>query len=164
MARPIPFEQSLLDPKAELRERLERAPAEHAEALLATYELLQDLRDAHVFELLHGVLKKGDQAIELAVNAVKEPGTLRDLTNLIILGKILGSIDPALLHGVAAAVQETVETTHHPEAEPPGLFALFQQLRHKETRRALGLMTRFLGALGRHLPVPARATSGPAAR
>jgi uncharacterized protein YjgD (DUF1641 family) len=164
MARPISFEQSLLDPKAQLRERLERAPGEHAEALLASYELLQDLRDAHVFELLHGVLKKGDQAMELAVNAVKEPGALRDLTNLIILGKILGSIDPALLHGVADAVRETVETTHHQEAEPPGFFALLQQLRHKETRRALGLMTRFLGALGRHLPVVGRETSGPAAR
>ena len=164
MARPIPFEQSLLDPKAPLRERLERAPVEHVEALLDTYELLQDLRDAHVFELLHGVLKKGDKAVELAVNAVKEPDTLRGLANLIVLSKMLSSIDPALLHGVAAAVQETVETTHHQEAEPPGLFALLQQLRHKETRRALGLMTRFLGALGRHLPVPARETSGPATR
>ena len=111
MARPISFEAASLDPKAALRDRLERAPVEHAEALLDTYELLQDLRDAHVFELLHGVLKKGDKVVELAVDAVKEPESIRGLTNLIILGKMLASIDPALLHSVAAAVQETAATT-----------------------------------------------------
>jgi uncharacterized protein YjgD (DUF1641 family) len=158
MARPIPLELPSLDPRAPLRERLERAPVEHAEALLDTYELLQDLRDAHVFELLHGVLKKGDKVIELAVDAVKDPDAIRGLTNLIILGKILGSVDPALLHGVAAAVQETIETTHQQEAEPPGFFALVQQLRHKETRRALGLMTRFLSSLGKHLPPSAKSS------
>lgn len=163
MARPIPLELPSLDPRAPLRERLERAPAEHAEALLDAYELLQDLRDAHVFEVLHGVLKKGDKVVELAVDAVKEPDAIRGLTNLIILSKILGSIDPALLHGVAAAVQETIGINHQQETEPPGFFALVQQLRHKETRRALGLMTRFLGALGRHLPVSTEA-SGSAAR
>jgi uncharacterized protein YjgD (DUF1641 family) len=159
MARPIPLELPSLDPRAPLRERLERARGEHAEALLDTYELLQDLRDAHVFEVLHGVLKKGDKVVELAVDAAKEPDAIRGLTNLIILSKILGSIDPALLHGVAAAVQETIGITHQQETKPSGFFAL----RRKETRRALRLMTRFLGALGRHLPVSAE-TSGSAAR
>jgi uncharacterized protein YjgD (DUF1641 family) len=158
MARPIPFELPSLDPKAPLRERLEQAPVEHAEALLDTYKLLQDLRDAHVFEVLHGVLTKGDKIVELAVDAVKEPDAIRGLRNLIVLSKLFGSIDPALLHGVAAAVQETVATPQQHDAEPPGFFALFQQLRHTETRRALGLMTRFLSSLGRHLPVSAKSS------
>lgn len=162
MARPIPFEQPSLDPKAPLLERLEQAPVEHAGALLDTYQLLQDLHDAHVFELLHGVLKKGDKVVELAVDAVKEPDSIRGLTNLIILSKILGSIDPALLHSVAAAVQETVATTQQQGIALPR-FALLRQLRHKETRRALGLMTGFLDSLGRHLQASAK-TSGPAAR
>jgi uncharacterized protein YjgD (DUF1641 family) len=154
MAQPIPLEQPPRDPRAELRERLERAPLEHAEALLDAYELLQHLRDAHVFEVLHGVLSKGDKIVELAVDAVKEPEAIRGLRNLIILGKMLGSIDPELIGGAAAAVRETVATTHKPDAEPPGLFAIFQQLRRKDTRRALGLMNSFLGSLGRHLSPP----------
>jgi uncharacterized protein YjgD (DUF1641 family) len=158
MARPIPLELPELDPKAVLGERLSRAPIEHGEAVLDAYNLLQQLRDAHVFEVLHGVLSKGDKIVELAVDAVKEPDVIRGLTSLIILGKILGSIDPGLLHGVAAAVQETVETTHQQEAEPPGFFALLQQLRHKETRRALGLMTKFLSSLGRHIPASAKSS------
>ena len=154
MARPIPLEQPPRDPRAELRERLERAPVEHAEALLDAYQLLQQLRDAHVFEVLHGVLSKGDKIVELAVDAVKEPEAIRGLRNLIILGKMLGSIDPELIGGAAAAVRETVATTPKPDAEPPGLFAIFQQLRRKDTRRALGLMNSFLGSLGRHLSPP----------
>jgi uncharacterized protein YjgD (DUF1641 family) len=151
MARPIPLELPVQDPVAQLRDRLERAPVEHAAALLDTYELLQHLRDAHVFEVLHGVLSKGDKIVELAVDAVKEPDAIRGLRNLIILSKVLGSIDPELLRGVAAATQETVEAAQRSNAEPPGLFALFQQLRHRETRRVLGLMTGFLSSLGRHL-------------
>jgi len=151
MARPIPLEQPPRDPRAELRERLERAPIEHAEALLDAYELLQHLRDAHVFEVLHGVLSKGDKIVELAVDAVKEPEAIRGLRNLIILGKMLGSIDPELIGAAAAAVRETVETANKPDADPPGLFAIFQQLRYKDTRRALGLMNSFLRSLGKHL-------------
>jgi uncharacterized protein YjgD (DUF1641 family) len=162
MARPIPFELPSLDPEAPLRERLAQAPVEHAEALLDTYQLLQDLRDAHVFEVLHGVLKKGDKILELAVDAVKEPDAIQGLTNLIILGKILGSIDPALLHSVAAAVQETVATTQQQGIALPR-FALLRQLRHKETRRALGLVTSFLDSLGRQLQITAKA-SGRAAK
>ncbi len=87
MARPLPFEPLYLDPQAHLRERLEQAPVEHAEAVLDSYKLLQDLRDAHVFEVLHGVLAKGDKIVELAVDAVKEPDAIRGLRNLIILSK-----------------------------------------------------------------------------
>jgi uncharacterized protein YjgD (DUF1641 family) len=151
MAQPIPLELPPRDPRAELRERLERAPIEHAEALLDAYELLQHLRDAHVFEVLHGVLSKGDEIVELAVDAVKEPEAIRGLRNLIILSRTLGSIDPKLLEGASAAVRETVETAHKLDAEPPGLFAILQQLRHKDARRALGLMNSFLSSLGRHL-------------
>src|SRR5450631_3944223 len=143
MARPIPLELPTRDPRAELRERLERAPVEHAEALLDSYELLQQLRDAHVFAVLRGVLSKGDKVVELAVDAVKEPEAIRGIRNLIILGKMLGSIDPRLLDGASAAVSETVKTTPRHDADPPGLFALLRQLRNKDTRRALGLLTGF---------------------
>ncbi len=74
---------------------------------------------------------EGDKIVELAVDAVKEPDAIRGLRNLIILGKTLGSIDPELLEGAAAAVRETVETAHKPDAEPPGLFAILQQLRYR---------------------------------
>jgi len=41
MARPIPLNLPPRDPRQELRKRLEEAPIEHAEALLDSWELLQ---------------------------------------------------------------------------------------------------------------------------
>ena len=55
MARPIPLELPKRDPREELHSRLEKAPAEHAEAILAGFEVLQGLHDRGVLELLRGV-------------------------------------------------------------------------------------------------------------
>jgi hypothetical protein len=41
MARPIPLELPERDPREELLSRLEKAPAEHAAAILAGFEVLQ---------------------------------------------------------------------------------------------------------------------------
>ena len=42
MARPISLELPPRDPRQELRKRLDEAPIEHAEALLDSWELLQE--------------------------------------------------------------------------------------------------------------------------
>ena len=57
MAKPIPLQLPPRDPREELRSRLDRAPLEHAEALLAGYEVLQGLHDQGVLELLRGLLE-----------------------------------------------------------------------------------------------------------
>ena len=56
MAKPILLEIPPRDPRVELRTRLENAPVEHAEALLAAYEVLQGLHDNGVLEILRGAL------------------------------------------------------------------------------------------------------------
>jgi hypothetical protein len=52
MARPIALEFSPRDPAAELRSKLQNAPAEHAEALLAAYEVLRAMHDQGVLDIL----------------------------------------------------------------------------------------------------------------
>ena len=46
MAQPIALNVPLRDPRIELQARLQDAPAQHAEALLEGYEVLQALHDA----------------------------------------------------------------------------------------------------------------------
>src|SRR5258708_30674347 len=48
LAQPIPLEIPPRNVRAELQSRLEQAPAEHAEALLSTYEVLQELHNRGV--------------------------------------------------------------------------------------------------------------------
>jgi uncharacterized protein YjgD (DUF1641 family) len=151
MAQPIPLQLPPRDPREELRKRLDQAPIEHAEALLDSYELLQQLHDHGVFELLRGALSASDKLIETAVDASKSDESVRAIRNAIILGKMLGAINPEVLQCVALAAGETLGCYEKPVIEPPGLFSLLNQFRHKELRRSIALINRFLEKLGEQI-------------
>ena len=70
------------------------------------------------------------------------------MRNAIILGKMLGAINPDVLEGIAEAASQTLGCYEKPVIEPPGLFSLLSQFRHKELRRSIALINRFLEALG----------------
>jgi uncharacterized protein YjgD (DUF1641 family) len=151
MARPIPLELPARDPREELRKQLEQAPVKHAEALLDSYALLQRLHDHGVFELLRGALGASDKLIETAVDAAKSDEAIRAIRNAIILGKILGAINPDVLQSIAVAVSETLGCYEKPIIEPPGLFSLIAQFSHKELRRSMALLNKFLESLGNQI-------------
>jgi len=151
MARPIPLELPPRDPREELRKRLEQAPIKHAEALLDSCELLQKLHDHGVFELLRGALGASDKLIETAVDAAKSDESIRAIRNAMIVGKMLASINPDVLQSVAAAVGETLGCYEKPVIEPPGLFSLLAQFSHKELRRSMALLNKFLESLGNQI-------------
>ena len=151
MAQPIPLHLPPRDPREELRKRLDQAPIAHAEALLDSYELLQQLHDHGVFELLRGAFSASDKLIETAVDASKSDESVRAIRNAIILGKMLGAINPDVLQCVALAAGETLGCYEKPVIEPPGLLSLLNQFRHKELRRSVALINRFLESLGNQI-------------
>jgi hypothetical protein len=53
-----------------------------------------------------------------------------------------------VLQSFAAATTETLGCFQKPIVEPPGLFSLLSQFRHRELRRSMALVNRFLEALG----------------
>ena len=138
------------DPREELRRKLEQAPEDHAEALLESYELLQSLHDSGVLRLLRGAIDSGDKLLGTAVDAVNSAEGIRALRNAIILGKMLGSINPELLQCFASAMSETLGC-QKPIVEPPGLFKLVAEFREPELRRSMALINRFLEILGSEL-------------
>jgi uncharacterized protein YjgD (DUF1641 family) len=151
MAQPIPLELPPRDPRKELLARVEAAPADHAEALLDAFDLLEELHERRVFELLRGALCASDKIVEKTAAASDTPNAIRALRNLIILGKTLGSINPELMQSIAVAAGTTLGSEQKPVIEPPGLFSLLSQFRHKELRRSIALINRFLEALGNQL-------------
>jgi len=68
MAQPIPLEIPPRNPRAELRSRLEQAPEEHAEAVLAAYEVLQELHSRGVLEIMRGALAASDELLQKVVD------------------------------------------------------------------------------------------------
>src|ERR1700732_4335223 len=101
IARPIPLELPKRDPREELRSRLEQAPVEHAEAVLASFEVLEGLHDRGVLELFRGVLGGADKILEIVVEATKTPEAVRGIRNLLTMTKALGSMEPELLEKFA---------------------------------------------------------------
>jgi uncharacterized protein YjgD (DUF1641 family) len=151
MARPIPLELPKRDPREELRSRLEQAPAEHAEALLAGLEVLQGLHDRGVLEVLRGVLDGGNKILEIVVQASQTPEAIRGIRSLIIMTKMVGSIDPELLKKVTEAVPDALAgAVKAQETEPPGFWEALRMLRSKNMRRGLAVMNSALEALGKN--------------
>jgi len=151
MAQPIPLELPPRDPREELRKRLEDAPTEHAEALLDSYELLQQLHDHGVLQLLRGVLSASDKLLETTVDVAKTDASVRAIRNAVILGKMLGAINPEVLQCIATAAGESLGGYKKPITAPPGFFSLLNKFRQKEVRRSVALIDLFLEKLGNQL-------------
>ena len=152
MARPIPLELPKRDAREELRSRLEQAPAEHAEALLAGLEVLQGLHDRGVLEVLRGVLDGGNKILEIVVQASQTPEAIRGIRNLLIVTKIVGAIDPESLRKFAEAVPDALAgAAKAQEKEPPGFWEVLRLFRSRNLRRGLAEMDAVLEASGKNL-------------
>jgi uncharacterized protein YjgD (DUF1641 family) len=151
MAKPIPLELPKRDPQEELRSRLEKAPDQHAEALLAGLEVLQALHDQGVLEILRGVLGGGNKILEIVVDASKTPEAVRGIRNLVIMTKILGSMDPEVLKKFTEAIPDVLVGAAMAQAtKPPGFWESLRILRSKNLRRGLAVANNLLEALGRN--------------
>src|SRR6266850_4230118 len=123
MAQPIRLEFPARDAHAELQTRLQNAPVQHAEALLSGYELLQGLHDRGVLDLLRGALGSSDKVIETVVDAAKSPEAIIATRNLLILSKVVFSLEPELLEDIAQAVPNSLAQAR--EQKPLSLLQLF---------------------------------------
>ena len=151
MAEPIALNLPAHDPRVALHARLQNAPLEHAEALLAAYEVLQGLHDRGVFEVLRGALGSSDKVIEIVVAAAQSPESVRSLRNALILARTLGSIDPGLMEGFARSLPEALAESRAGNAKPPGWWGILKQFRSPNLRRGLVLVNSMLEAFGRNL-------------
>jgi uncharacterized protein YjgD (DUF1641 family) len=151
MAQPIALEIAPRDARKELLARLEKAPAEHAEAMLDAYDLIEEAHRAGVFQVLRGVLSAKDHVVEAVVKETETPVAVHAMRNAIIFAKMMGSMNPELMQCIANAVGETLGSERRPVIDPPGLFSLLGQFRRPELRRSVALINRFLETLGSRL-------------
>lgn len=151
MAQPVHFKPPLRDPREALLSRLQTAPAAHAEAVLAAYEVLQGLHDRGVLDALRGALGASDRLIEIVVEGAKSPETVRAIRNALLLGKALAAIQPELLADFTGAIPQALAQASRDEARPPGLFKLLGTFFNRDFRRGLAAFNDLLVAFGRNL-------------
>jgi len=151
VAQPISLEIPPRDPRADLRSRVQRAPEEHAEAVLAAYELLQQLHDQGVLDIMLSALAARDELLEKVVDNAKKPEAIRGIRNLLYWRRILGSIEPEWFQGIFQAIPEGLARATADQQKPVGLFGLLRRLMSKDSLRGMGAAIDFLQAFGRHL-------------
>lgn len=151
MAQPIPLDVPHRDPRIALQARLRDAPAEHAEALLAAYEVLQGLHDRGVFDLMRGALGSTDKILDIAVRAAGTADSIRTLRNLLLLVNMLGEIDPAVLKRFTQAAPQALNMMVRKPGRP-GLWTLLKDfLWNQDFRHGMAAVNTMLEVFGRSL-------------
>ncbi len=130
MAQPIQYTPPPPDRRAEMQERLERAPAQHAEALLAAYGLLQALHDRGMLDFARAAVATSDEHLAQAVDAASAPGAIRALRNVMFLVGMLGTAE---------------------RREPVRFWSLLRRAFSRDSLRGLAAGVDLLESVGRHL-------------
>src|SRR6266849_6448094 len=159
MSQPIRLEFPPRDARAELQTRLQNAPLQHAEALLSGYDLLQRLHDRGVLDLLRGGLGSSDKVLSIAVDAAQTPEAINATRNLLILSKVVFTLEPDLLEDIAQAVPKSLARTR--EQKPLSLWQMFKKMCTQDTRQALSAMLGVLESFGKSLGSAAAAELHP---
>jgi uncharacterized protein YjgD (DUF1641 family) len=150
MAKPIAFKPITVDFKADLQRRLEKAPDEHAAALLAAYDVLEAAYDQGLLDILHGMIASKDTIITTLSRYASQPEGIAGIRNLLTAAKILTELDPEILDHVSKVMASTTEE-HKRERNPPSLFQLAKRATSDDSRRGLSFVTLLLAGFGRSL-------------
>jgi uncharacterized protein YjgD (DUF1641 family) len=129
------------DSREDLISRVQQAPVEHAEAVLAAYDVLQKLHDKDILKLLKGLLFASDTVINHVIGLISSPEAITGIRTLLILGNLLKGIDADKLHAAL----------YYPEKKEPSLLSLGKQARSKEVRRAMATAVALLNIMGESL-------------
>jgi len=142
MAKAVDFREfTPRNSREDLVRKVVQAPAEHAEAVVAAYDLLQRLHEKGMIDLLNGLLSAGETVVDRVVDVIGSKEMVTALRIMLIFSNLLSSIDPDKLHAVIS----------NSGRNAPSLLAIGKQATSKDARRgmaaAVGLLTAFGEAL-----------------
>ena len=151
MAQYHRFHATPANPADVLRAKLDAAPQEHAAAMLAAYDLLQELHDRGLLDLARGGLAAGGDLLEMIVASFNAPEPVRAIRNLLFWLGILGRIEPEWFRGIFQAIPDALAVATAQRDEPVGLWKILRRARSKDSLRGLTAAVDFLESFGRHL-------------
>jgi uncharacterized protein YjgD (DUF1641 family) len=150
MAKPIAFKPITVDFKADLVRKLEKAPAEHAEALLLAYDVLEEAHKKGLLDLLHGAIGAKDTIFTTLSKYAAQPEGIAAIRNLLTAAKILTELDPEVLDRLSKVLSHATKE-HQAEQKAPSLWQLFRRSTCEDSRRGLSFLTTALSGLGKSL-------------
>ena len=145
MAHPITFQPQPVDPQKELMQRVQNAPRDHAEALLAAWDLLESAHQKGALDLAQGLIGGRDIIAGKLAEAANSPDGVNAVRNFLALSRIVASLDPDMLYKVSRALDRNPPRAAE---KPPSLLSLFRQFRAEDTRRGLAYGLDLLAVIG----------------
>ena len=127
--------------REDLIRKVEQAPVEHAEAVLAAYDLLQRLHDKGMIDLLSGLLSAGDTVVEHVVDVISSREMVTALRLALVLSDLLSAIDPDKFHAVISNAGK----------DAPSLLTIGKQATSKDARRGIAAAVGLLNVFGEAL-------------
>jgi uncharacterized protein YjgD (DUF1641 family) len=126
------------DSRGDLIRRVEQAPMEHAQAILAAYDLLERLHEKGVLDILNGLLSAGDTVVNHVVNVISSKELVSALRMGLIIFNLVKEIDPDQL---AAVIADS-------GSKPPSMLAIAKQAMSADARRGMATAVGLLNVLG----------------
>jgi len=127
-----------VDSRDDLLRKVKAAPAEHAEAILAAYAVLEKLHEKDVLSTINGLLGAKDMVVDRLADVVSSAEMINLLRLALLAGNLVKEINPDDLHVV---LKEAAQ-------EPPGFFQIVRRMTSKDARRALGAFGSVLNIFG----------------
>jgi len=142
MAIPVEFREfTPKNSQNDLMRRLEQVPDQHAEALLAAYDLLQRMHEKGLIDIASGLLSASDTVIDKVADVASSTEVVNALRIVLMFTNLLKALDTERMHVLISG----------PESKPPSLWALGQEAMSKDARMgmatAVGLLNVFGAAL-----------------
>lgn len=150
MANPIAFQVKKVDPQVELQRRLAAAPAEHAEALLVAWDLLQAAHDQGLLDTVHGLVSAKDTIAGKLAEYGKLPEGVAGIRNLLGMARVLMSLDPEMVDCLTRALGSAAEEQKK-ETAVPSWVQLTKRALGEDSRRGLSFLTMVLAGVGKGL-------------
>jgi uncharacterized protein YjgD (DUF1641 family) len=143
MAKPVAYRVfTPADAREELKRKIDEAPLDHAQAVLGAYDLLEQAHRSGTLELLRGMLAAQDTLITHVADLITQPEIVNALRNLLVIGKLVGRINPEVLE---ASLGSSVEQGRK---GAPSVFSLLGRANTGDARRGLDVAMGLLSALG----------------
>ncbi|MGB6304958.1 MAG: hypothetical protein WBF45_14540 [Acidobacteriaceae bacterium] len=154
MAQPIRDYTPHRNEQDEFRAKVENAPVQHARAVLAAYDLLQEAQDQGVLDTLRGAIGAGDAIVDKVSEFASTPEGIRAMRNFLALSRVFANLDPEKVDAVANAITEDQCGSNAPGCEPPSLLKSLQRLNSRNSRRTLATIAAATDAFGKEPDLP----------
>lgn len=126
--------------REDLMRRIQAAPAEHADAILAALDLLEKLHESGILSLAGGLINAGNTIIDHLADVADSRQAVTALRTVLILGNVLNTLDPDELHKAMQVGEKEAS-----------LFRVVKGLMTRESRQAAVIGVNLLNVFGKSL-------------